>query len=306
MRTSLPFVSVVLPVHNREATVRRAAGSVLGQDFDDLELIVVDDASSDGTLAVLAGVTDSRLHVVALAENGGPAAARNAGAAVARGGILAFQDSDDVWMPGHLRQQVERLGPSRSDVAVSYGRLRKVLAGGGSMLHPGRDQRQLEGDLFRALSRGNFVGLPAAVVRLEAFRAVGGFDERLRCLEDWDLWLRLAARYRFGFVDDVVVESPTSTDGVNDAAENIVPALMLIGREHAASLDSLARANLAYLRADALMRRGRVAEARRGFLGAIGEDPRHGKSWLALAAATAGRGSYLRMKSVAARARHGA
>ena len=104
-----PPVSVVIPAYNREATIVAAIDSVLGQSFGDFELLVVDDGSRDGTLAAARSVADPRVRVIAAEQNGGAAAARNLGATQARGDWIAFQDSDDEWLPRKLEKQMARL-----------------------------------------------------------------------------------------------------------------------------------------------------------------------------------------------------
>ena len=104
-----PPVSVVIPAYNRAATIGAAIDSVLRQTFTDFELVVVDDGSTDGTLAAARAVTDPRLRVVAAPHNLGAAGARNLGVAEARGTWIAFQDSDDEWLPEKLARQMARL-----------------------------------------------------------------------------------------------------------------------------------------------------------------------------------------------------
>jgi GT2 family glycosyltransferase len=105
----VPAVSVVLPAYNRAATIGRAIASVLAQNLSDLELIVVDDGSADGTVAAVRAIADPRLRLVALEANAGAAAARNRGIAEARAPWVAFQDSDDEWLPAKLEKQMARL-----------------------------------------------------------------------------------------------------------------------------------------------------------------------------------------------------
>src|SRR5215218_7102231 len=94
-----PAVSVVIPTYNRAPLLGRSIRSVLAQCYEDFEVIVVDDGSTDDTAEVVAGFRDARVSYVRLARNTGAGAARNVGIRLARGGFLAFQDSDDEWMP---------------------------------------------------------------------------------------------------------------------------------------------------------------------------------------------------------------
>ena len=298
-------VSVVLPTFNRARTLARAMDTVLTQSASGIELVVVDDGSTDDTATVLNEYASDRVRIAHLPDNRGPAAARNVGAKLAAGRFLAFQDSDDKWLPGRVATQLDQLRAAPAKVAVSYGHVRKVLPGGEAMLHPGRSQPHLDGRLFEDLAHGNFIGLPSVIMRREAFEDVGGFDERLRSLEDWELMLRLAHRFEFAFVPRVVVDSPISPGGVNSSAPEALRAIGLIREVHWPSFDARARSNLAYLEADALVRLKQMPEARRRLVRALRLDPSNGKAWFALGASSAGPMAYARLKALAARWKHG-
>ena len=109
-----PPVSVVIPAYNRAATIGAAIESVLRQTWEDFELVVVDDGSTDGTLEAARRIADPRLRVVAAPHNMGAAGARNLGVAEARGTWIAFQDSDDEWLPEKLAKQMARLAARRA------------------------------------------------------------------------------------------------------------------------------------------------------------------------------------------------
>jgi glycosyltransferase involved in cell wall biosynthesis len=193
-----PAVSVVLPTHDRAALIRRAVESVLAQTFGDLELIVVDDGSRDATAEVVAGIgPDERLRYLRLTENRGAGAARNAGLAVSRGEFLAFQDSDDEWMPDKLARHMEafRAAP---DAGVVYSDMQRVLFDGSTRYHPSPPVGP--GSIIDA-DRGFYrvcgLGIQATVIRRSCFDAVGTFNEAFPALEDLELFIRLSRRTRF-------------------------------------------------------------------------------------------------------------
>ena len=178
-------MSVLLPTHQRREPVVRAAASVLSQTRADLELIVVDDGSTDGTEQALARVGDPRLRY-AWQERAGVSAARNAAAALSKAPLLAFLDSDNLWLPDHLAVLTSVL--DRHPRAV----LASTCPG---FLTVGRQQprRARSGDLLPELLMGPSVGFTSCcAVRRDAFEVVGGFDESLPVLEDSDLFVRLA------------------------------------------------------------------------------------------------------------------
>ncbi len=165
-------------------------------------MIVVDDGSSDGTADRLAALPDPRLRVLARPESSGPSAARNAGVAVARAGWFAFLDDDDRWAPRKLRSQLDRA--AATGAGWVYAGTALVGEHGEVLSVPVLPDPET---LPATLQHGNRVwGGPSAVlVRTDLVRRVGGFDEELRCFEDWDLWIRLAAAAPAAAVDDVVV-----------------------------------------------------------------------------------------------------
>lgn len=197
-----PAVSVVLPVRNGETTIGEAIASVLGQTCQDLELIVVDDGSSDGTQVVLERVRDPRLRVISTPPSG-PAASRNRGAERAAGEFVAFIDADDIWLPTKLEKQCAAL-QRMPEAAVAYCWTDYVQSDGSFLCPDGRPV--FEGCVYEQLLTRNFIDCGSNVlVRRRALLAVGGFDETLPVLEDWDLSVRLAARAPFVCVPEALV-----------------------------------------------------------------------------------------------------
>ncbi len=193
-------VSVVIPTFNHARYLPDALASVLAQTLPDVEVVVVDDGSTDDTPAVLAAYGD-RIRVVRQ-PNRGLSAARNAGVAVSRRAYLAFLDADDVFAPTKLAEQAAVLA-REPGVGWTYCDVR-IEEEGTAVTTTVSERfayraRRLDGRLFPELVRGNFIPAIATLVRRAAFAAAGAFDERLDALEDWDLWLRLAlvaeARY---------------------------------------------------------------------------------------------------------------
>lgn len=216
-----PSVSVVLPTYNRASLLARAIDSVLAQTHRDFELIVVDDASTDHTSEVLAGYDDPRVVRVRRRRNSGPCGARNSGIRKARGRYVAFQDSDDEWYPDKLEKQLQALvmgADSRAPVAC-YCRMLQRL-GERQRIRPDGDKESLGGEIYRRLLRGSTIGTPTLVVGHETLLAVGGFDERLRRFEDWDLALRLARQGPIRFLPEVLMTAWATPESVNARADH--------------------------------------------------------------------------------------
>lgn len=242
-----PTVSVVLPTRNRARLLDRAISSVLRQSVGDLELIVVDDGSTDDTASVLAAcqARDSRVRAIRPDPAGrGASAARNAGIAAARGEFVAFLDDDAEWAPRKLERQLEAI--REGGAGVVYCRFARVAADGRA--RPIGSGAAARGDPWRALLARAFIDTSTLLVRSTALRAVGGFDEDLPRLQDWDLALRLARVCRFAYVPEVLArtyETPGSissrTDALEAACERIASKVAASGATDA-ELASLLRA----------------------------------------------------------------
>lgn len=232
-----PRVSVVLPTFDRAAVLERSAASVLGQSFRDLELLIVDDGSRDATPAVTEQLRRRDLRVRVLRQpNRGPAAARNHGLAVARGELVAFQDSDDEWLPGHLAGHVAALDADPG-AGLVYSLMRR-RRGDEERLIPDPATPQLGGDLSRVLLRRNLPGTPTVVARRQVLLDAGPMDEGLPQLEDWELWIRVAQRTRFAFRPEVTVASAYQPDSLSLDREAYIDALEAILRKHADAFEA--------------------------------------------------------------------
>jgi glycosyltransferase involved in cell wall biosynthesis len=181
-----PLVSVVMPVYNAESTLGAAIASVLWQDYERVELVVVDDGSGDASARILEAQS-GQIHVIQQ-ENRGVGAARNTGIREARGELIAFCDADDFLFETHLSALVDTYARSGSDIATANSYW--LLPGG---IHPSK--RRYKGGFPKAdrqrlaILEQNFVSTLSLFPR-SLFDHVGGFDEQRRRAEDWDFWLR--------------------------------------------------------------------------------------------------------------------
>jgi hypothetical protein len=244
-----PLVSVILPTCNRAQVLRRALHSVLEQTGVPLEVIVVDDASTDDTPQVLQEFMDPRLRCLRLPARQGAAAARNAGIRESRGAWLAFLDSDDEWLPGFLEAVLGAAQGSDERLGVLYTRFER-LDGKRRVVTPGRlrtwlsllplKRYRLSGDLTNALVRGNFITLQSTLVRKACLEQVGMFYERLPRLQDWELWLRLAPLCQFTSLPRTLVRLHASPDSLSASAAGLQEAVQIIQQKHAAGSPELA------------------------------------------------------------------
>lgn len=196
-----PRVSVAISTWNRAHLVGRAIRSALAQTFEDFELLVVDDGSTDATPAVLAGVDDGRLRPIRHERNYGISRTRNTALGLARGEWLAFLDDDNEWAPDYLARQLA-FAASRPGAGVAYCRARQRSAQAGSEVELG-ELRQ--GRVFCDLVEGWNPFVSSALIRRALLVEAGGLDERLRATEDRDLWMRLAQRTEFAGASHVLL-----------------------------------------------------------------------------------------------------
>jgi len=217
----MPLVSVVLPTFNRAATIERAVRSVLAQTFDDLELIVVDDGSTDDTAERIAAFEDVRLRYVKLEKNGGAAAARNVGIGEARGKWVAFQDSDDEWLSEKLEMQMKRLAETGYSACycgrVVYGLGEKFQRGysGVAYIPDVEPGDVVEGDILPTLVRTNLMANTQLVVARDKLIEAGLYDVTFGNNQDWDIVIRLAKLTKFAFVDEPMVIAFISHDSIS-------------------------------------------------------------------------------------------
>jgi Glycosyl transferase family 2 len=204
------LVSVVIPAFNAAATLDDTLCSVRAQTHEALEIIVVDDGSSDGTAAIAHrhAAADPRVCVV-VQRNAGVAAARNDGWRRARADLIAFVDADDLWAPSKIERQLQSLHSHGAQTGLVYCGFARIDGGGRIVgMH---DCPTWEGDVLSNIFASNFIGNgSAALLRRQALADAGGFDSRLRAMaaggcEDWLLYFRVAESHHFAVVPEALV-----------------------------------------------------------------------------------------------------
>jgi len=200
-----PIVSVIIPTYNRAKCIKRAIGSVLNQTYKNVEIIVVDDGSTDNTKEVLKTFIESKKIKYFYQKNKGPSAARNLGIKNSKGEYIAFLDSDDEWLPEKLGKQI-RLFQNSKDKKLGFVGCNVIVV------------METTGDLFKYkfpryknffefLLSGPFMWTPSIILtKKKIIEAVGLFDENLRFYEDWDIWIRIARKYNFDLISDYLIK----------------------------------------------------------------------------------------------------
>ena len=193
-----PLVSVIIPTFNRGYCVAESIRSVLAQG--ELELIVVNDGSKDATAKELASFPN--IQVINLAENHGVSYARNKGLERARGSLICFLDSDDLWEEGKLKAQVQWMQLHPECMAVYTD---EIWIRNGVRVNPMKKHQKYSGDIFRQSLPLCIVSPSSVMLRKSVLDEVGGFDELMPVCEDYDLWLRIAVRYPFKFLREKLI-----------------------------------------------------------------------------------------------------
>lgn len=227
-------VSVILPTYNRAGILKKAIDSVLAQTYPEFELLIVDDGSTDDTADVVRGYADDRIRYVYTELNRGAAAARNYGIAEASpdASYIAFEDSDDLWHRDKLEKQLREM-ERQPEAGFCYHKIAYDMGGGYRAILP--DERlpveKKRGDIYAQLLYDNLVDCPSMLIRREFLEQIGGFDEMLKALEDYDLALRLAKSASVAFVNEILLDSAYSTTGVSGSAVNYLTAsCILVGK----------------------------------------------------------------------------
>jgi len=209
-----PAVSVIIPTYNRGWILREAIDSVLAQDYTDYELIVVDDGSTDDTRQILSSY--GRDIIVLRQPNQGVSAARNRGIGDSRAQLVAFLDSDDLWLPQKLIRQVAFF-QSNPDAQICQTEENWVR--NGVVVNPKKRHQKLSGMIFEPSLALCLVSPSAVIIRKSLFDTVGLFDENLPACEDYDLWLRVSCRYPVFLIDEpLIIKRGGHADQLSKAA----------------------------------------------------------------------------------------
>ena len=192
-----PLVSVIIPTYNRARDLKEAVDSVLRQTYQNIEIIVVDDGSTDETHEIMNSFTDQRIKYIKKKNERHPGKTRNVGLQAAKGEYIAFLDDDDLWLPEKLEIQMAEMR-KQPQYAWSYTHYKIFGTGESREYHIPPRQRNISGRILESLARfGSFLATPTICVKREVFDKTGGFAEipELRSGQDFDLWLRIACKF---------------------------------------------------------------------------------------------------------------
>ncbi len=201
-----PYISVVVPTYNRAYCLKRAVDSVYSQSYKNLEVIVVDDGSDDDTQTLIDSMQERtsfyfNLRYIRIAH-AGVSRARNTGIQAAAGEWIAFLDSDDYWLEGKLKKQLDYLS-EKGEYRVCH--TDEVWIKNGRRINQGKKHRKYEGWFFNPSLKLCLISPSSVLIHKDVFAEVGIFDEGFAYVEDFELWLRITARFPVGFVSEKLV-----------------------------------------------------------------------------------------------------
>ncbi len=191
----MPKISVLIPTHNRATLLPLAIDSVFQQTFQDFEIIIVDDASTDNTADVVSRFRDERVKFIHRDVSGGDAVARNLGLANCQGQYIALLDDDDEWFPEKLEQQINIFRNSGSDIGGVYTGVQYIDGASGSKLYEviPKEKKGFSNDMLDK----NTITTSSLMFKKECIDRVGLFDETFPCASDHDMWIRIAEKFQY-------------------------------------------------------------------------------------------------------------
>ncbi len=228
-KTINPEISVIIPTYNRSRLVERAVTSVINQTYKDLEIIVVDDCSTDNTEEVIRGIDDERVTFIKLESNKGAPAARNEGIKASKAQYISLLDSDDEYLPNKLELQFNKFEELPNEIGIVYC--------GYFILYDsdkpyGKVLPRYRGSLSDILLKHNCLGSPTPLIRKECFNVCGMFDESLPSCQDWDMWIRISHKYKFDFINEPLANVYTHGDQISTNIINKINAREILYKKY--------------------------------------------------------------------------
>lgn len=226
-----PLVSVIIPIYNREKTLKRAINSAISQTYSNIEIILVDDGSIDNSVKIAKTYGSNNITIIELKRNQGASAARNTGIMAAKGEYVAFLDSDDEWLNNKLEKQIKYM--LSNGFEASFCAYYQCCNGERKLIPDPNvcSYEVLEENLNNTLSYTNVIGTPALIVSRHIFDDIGMFDVNMPKIEDYEFAIRLAKRYKIGFLRDPLLYAYIQSDSLT-VQNSDAQAFMVMLRKH--------------------------------------------------------------------------
>lgn len=225
------LVSVIIPTYNRSETIKNAINSVLQQTYQHLEVIIVDDASKDDTQRIVESIKDFRIQYFKNEHQMGANISRNVGINQAKGSLIAFCDSADLWAKDKLEKQIKKMHETSADIIFCS---EKVTEAGKTYIVPFAEQKAMvmQNRILELLATENCVDTSTLVVKKQCFDQVGLFHLELPRLQEYEWILRAAQKNKITFLDETLVFAFVRSDSISSDVEKYCKAVPIIYRDH--------------------------------------------------------------------------
>ena len=227
----MPAVSVIIPTYNRADILPRAINSILSQTYDDLEIIIIDDGSSEDIQSVLESIKSGKLKLIKHTENRGIAAARNTGIRASDSKYIALLDNDDEWLPEKLEMQIKLMETEPAETAISDTGFINIIKNK-SYYIPGFEQRNKNSNIYRSIISKHFILPSTILLRRECFLSTGIFDENIPVFDDWDYFFRILNKYRIKSINEPLIRRYHHTDNVSSKVDIVLNGYTRLVEKH--------------------------------------------------------------------------
>lgn len=223
-------VTVIIPTYNRGKTLLRSIESVLNQTYRNLEVIVVDDNSTDDTEYIIKCIKDKRFNYIKNLENKGACYSRNLGIDMSTGKYIAFQDSDDEWKVDKLQKQLKYLKERKLDIVSCY--MSQIYDDGKTSIFPKVEINKI--NIMEYIYYGNIFSTQTIVCKKECL-INDKFDNEMPRFQDWELMIRLCQKYKAGLVNENLVDVYIQQDSISKNPKKAIDALNIINKKYASN-----------------------------------------------------------------------
>ena len=220
-----PLISVIIPNYNRETVICETMQSVLDQSYENIEVLVIDDASTDHSVEALTKVKDKRVRSIVQKEHRGANYCRNLGVSESKGEYLAFQDSGTIWYPDKLQKQMDRL--KKNPKAEMVYCLSEIEDGGDTYCYPAKEMAlcDKEEKCIETLKKGNLIDTPTILIKRKCFFEAGGFDEELLRWQDYDFVIRVVQKYAVVIVNEILIKTKFFENSISNKQSLFIQAM---------------------------------------------------------------------------------
>jgi len=265
---------------------------VLDQTYQDFELIVVDDGSRDNTEEIVKGFKDPRILYIRHEQNKGGAAARNTGIKAAQGGYIAFQDSDDEWLPRKLEIQMRVFSDAPNEVGVVYSDMWRILEGRKRYWHSPPILPE-DGIVYKnALDRVFGIGVGTALIKSKCLNNIGVFDESLFRFIDFEFFVRFSKNYHFSYINLPLVNYHDTENSISTNDEALIQAFEVIFEKYHRDMDKKSLANFQFRIGNILCQKGKLNKGKYYLFSALKSYPSDIKYLVAAFSSLFGKGAY--------------